>query len=48
MAADILSGKVKIEELAIQYAPNFTKKYNEELCKELGITIPDDYQKIEG
>ena len=47
MAAKILTGEAKIEEMPIEYAPNFTKKYNKEICEELGITIPDGYEAIE-
>lgn len=47
MAAKILTGESKIEEMPIEYAPNFTKKYNKEICEELGITIPDGYEAIE-
>ena len=47
MAAKILTGESKIEEMPIEYAPNFTKKYNKEICEELGITIPDGYEVIE-
>lgn len=48
MAADILTGKANISEMPIEYAPNFTKKYNKEICDELGITIPSDYVQIGG
>ncbi|MCM1283577.1 MAG: ABC transporter substrate-binding protein [Muribaculaceae bacterium] len=47
MAAKILKGESKIEEMPIEYAPNFTKKYNQEICDGLGITIPDGYEVIE-
>ena len=47
MAAKILKGESKVEEMPIEYAPNFTKKYNKEICEELGITIPDGYEAIE-
>lgn len=47
MAARILKGEEKIEEMPIEYAPTFVKKYNKELCDELGITIPDGYEPIE-
>ena len=30
----------------IQYAPKFTKKYNEAICKELGVTIPEGYEAV--
>lgn len=47
MAAKVLTGEAKIEEMKIEYAPQFTKKYNKEICKDLGIEIPDDYEAIE-
>ena len=37
MAAKILKGEVKIEEMPIEYAANFTNKYNKDICDELGI-----------
>ena len=48
MAAQILTGEKKISEMPIEYAPNAIKEYNEAVCKELGITIPDGYKKIGG
>ena len=47
MAAKILTGESKVEEMEIEYAPEFTKKYNKEICEELGVEIPDDYVAIE-
>lgn len=46
MAAKILTGEADISTMPIEYAPQFTKKYNKELCEELGIAIPDDYVAI--
>ena len=37
MAAKILKGEAKIEEMPIEYASIFTKKYNAEKCAQLGI-----------
>ena len=37
MAAKILTGEKKIEEMPIEYAANFEKKYNKVNCEELGI-----------
>ncbi len=39
MAAEVLLGKADITELAIQYDEAPVKKYNEEICIELGIDI---------
>lgn len=47
MAADILEGKADISTMAIEYDPNPVKKYNKEICEELGISIPDGYTAIE-
>ncbi|MBQ1237043.1 MAG: ABC transporter substrate-binding protein [Oscillospiraceae bacterium] len=46
MAAKILKGEAKIEEMPIEYAPQFTKKYNEAICADLGIEVPEGYEKI--
>jgi putative ABC transport system substrate-binding protein len=37
MAAKILKGEEKIENMKIEYAATFTKKYNATICAELGI-----------
>lgn len=47
MAAKVLKGEKKIEEMPIEYAPQFTKKYNKQICEELGVKIPDGYEAIE-
>ena len=47
MAAKILTGEADISTMAIEYDDNFVKKYNPEICAELGITVPDDYIAIE-
>ncbi len=46
MAAKILTGESDIATMPIEYAPNFTKKYNAANCEALNITIPDDYEAI--
>lgn len=46
MAAKVLLGQEKIEEMAIGYDAAPVKKYNKEVCEELGITIPEDYVAI--
>lgn len=46
MAAKILKGEEKVSDMAIEYDPNPVKKYNPEICAELGITVPDDYVAI--
>lgn len=46
MAVKVLKGETKVGEMPIEYAPNFTKKYNAAICEELGITIPEGYEAI--
>ncbi|MDO4260492.1 MAG: ABC transporter substrate-binding protein [Eubacteriales bacterium] len=46
MAVKILNGEANISEMPIEYAPQFTKEYNAELCEALGVTVPDDYVEI--
>ena len=45
MAAEILLGNKKIEEMPIEYAPT-TKKFNKTIADELGIVIPEGYVEI--
>lgn len=42
MAAKILKGEAKIEEMKIEYAGTPTAKYNKEICEDLGLTPPSD------
>ena len=37
MAAKILLGQAHIEDMAIEYDANPTKKFNREICESLGI-----------
>lgn len=46
MAVKILKGEANISEMPIGYAPAPAYKYNETICKELGITPLDGYAKI--
>ena len=46
MAAKILTGEADISTMPIEYAPQFTKKYNPAVCEELGITPPEGYIAI--
>ena len=39
MAARILKGEAKIQEMAIEYAPEFVKKYNLPMCEALNIDV---------
>ena len=47
MAVKVLTREADISEMPIEYAPQFTKKYNKTICEALGITVPDDYIAIE-
>ena len=47
MAVRILTGEEDISQMPIEYAPQFTKKYNPAICEALGITVPDGYEPIE-
>ena len=46
MAAEILTEGANPGEMEIQYAPETIKKYNADICAELGITPPADYVAI--
>lgn len=46
MAADILANGADISTMAIEYAPEFVKKYNEASCAALEITPPEGYVAI--
>ena len=46
MAAKILKGEANVAEMPIEYAPQFTKKYNPTICEALGIEVPSDYEAI--
>ena len=46
MAARILADGEDISTMPIEYAPKFTKKYNDQICEELGIEVPSDYEAI--
>lgn len=46
MAYDILVNGKDPSTMEIEYASDLTKEYNADICKKLGITIPDDYEAI--
>ncbi len=46
MAAKILTGETNVSEMPIEYAPQFTKKYNPVTCEALGLTAPEGYEAI--
>ena len=47
MAYEILVNGKDPAEMAIEYAPQFTPKYNPAICEELGLTQPEGYEAIE-
>ncbi|MGN0586541.1 MAG: ABC transporter substrate-binding protein [Oscillospiraceae bacterium] len=46
MAYDVLVNGADPATMDIAFAPNVTKKYNAEICTELGITPPEGYEAI--
>ena len=46
MAYDILVNGADPAEMPIEYAPQFTKKYNPDMCDALGLTAPEGYEAI--
>jgi putative ABC transport system substrate-binding protein len=46
MAYEILVNGADISTMPIEYAPQFTKLYNAEICEALGLTVPEGYEAI--
>ena len=46
MAVQVLTGEADIAEMAIEYAPQFVKKYNPDICESLSLTVPEGYEAI--
>lgn len=46
MAYEILANGAEVSQMPIQYAPQFTKKYNTANAEALGITIPEGYEAV--
>lgn len=46
MAVKILTGEADVSEMPIEYAPQFTQKYNAAICADLGLTPPEGYEAI--
>lgn len=46
MAYEILAEGTDISTMAVEYAPNVTKKYNAANCEALGLTMPEGYEAI--
>ena len=47
MAAKVLKGEENISEMPIQWASETVKKYNVQICEDLGIEIPEGCEAIE-
>ncbi|MDD6154123.1 MAG: ABC transporter substrate-binding protein [Eubacteriales bacterium] len=47
MAAEILKDGKDPADMEIRTAPKVTKEYNKELCKKIGVKVPDGYKAIE-
>ena len=47
MAAKILTGEADVSTMPIEYT-SVTKKYNKTICDDLGVTVPEGYEAIEG
>ena len=47
MAVKILKGEADISTMPIEYT-DVTKKYNKAVCDDLGLTVPEGYEEIEG
>ena len=46
MAYEILVNGADPAEMEIEYAPQFTKKYNPDMCDALGLTAPEGYEAL--
>ena len=47
MAVKVLTGEADISTMPIEYT-TVTKKYNKTICDDLGLTVPEGYEAIEG
>ena len=50
MAIKILNGEADVSTMPIEYYSDYyteAKKYNKQICSDLGIEIPSDYEEIE-
>ena len=47
MAVKILKGEANVSDMPIEYT-DVTKKYNKTICDDLGLTVPEGYEAIEG
>ena len=47
MAVKVLTGEADISTMPVEYT-TVTKKYNKTICEDLGLTVPEGYEAIEG
>ena len=47
MAAKILSGEADVASMPIEYAKDFSKLFNKDLCEQLNVQIPEDYKPLD-
>ena len=47
MAVKVLTGEADVSTMPIEYT-TVTKKYNKTICDDLGLTVPEGYEAIEG
>ena len=47
MAVEVLTGKADISTMPIRYYENPIKEYNQKICEQLNINVPDDYVAID-
>lgn len=47
MAVRILTDEENISDMPIRYSKDVKKVYNGEICEELGIKVPEDYEPLE-
>lgn len=47
MAYDILVNGADPSTMKVKFAPKYTKEYNPDICKALGINLPSDYKAIQ-
>lgn len=47
MAVDIIKNGQDISKMAIAYDEGPVKKFNKEICEELGVTVPSTYVEVE-
>lgn len=47
MAYEILVNGADVSTMAVEFAPNVTKKYDADRCSQLSITVPEDYVAID-